>query len=44
MRVSSGTPLAPRYDSDEYLSSGFATRGDRVYALGNKYAYAFRCS
>jgi outer membrane protein assembly factor BamB len=30
-------------DSDERLTSGLATHGDRVYALGNKYAYAFRC-
>jgi outer membrane protein assembly factor BamB len=30
-------------DSDEHLTSGLATHGDRVYALGNKYAYAFRC-
>jgi outer membrane protein assembly factor BamB len=39
-----GRVLRTAYDGEaEFLTSGFATVSDRVYVLGNKYAYALRC-
>lgn len=40
----SGKILATKFDSSaEFLTSGFAVHEDRVFVVGNKAAYAFRC-
>ncbi|CAN5633356.1 hypothetical protein BH23GEM3_BH23GEM3_11660 [soil metagenome] len=41
----SGKILATKFDSSaEFLTSGFAVHEDRVFVVGNKAAYAFRCA
>ncbi|MDQ3557239.1 MAG: PQQ-like beta-propeller repeat protein [Gemmatimonadota bacterium] len=40
----SGKLLYKKFDEEDFLTSGFAVHEDRVFVLGNRAAYAYRCS
>jgi outer membrane protein assembly factor BamB len=40
----SGRVLFQGNEDSDYLTSGFAVHDDRVFVLGNRAAYAYRCS